>query len=163
VIDLDPASCTEAQRRVQARTYYTKEQDGLRYPWHGKIFLNPPYKEPKISRFCGYLLRQLAVGHTTEAILLVPNSTHTKWFNAVAPHAQMIAFPRGKKAFDHPTKQGNSPVSGAALLYFGPHVERFCEVFAPLGLLMQGLTITAPGSQLTFTDAQGTLFAAPAA
>jgi hypothetical protein len=154
VIDLDPASCAMAQHTVQARTYYTKQQDGLQYPWHGKIFLNPPYKEPKISRFCGYLLGQLDVGHTTEAILLVPNSTHTRWFQSVAPHAQMIAFPRGKKSFDHPTKQGNSPVSGSALLYFGPHVERFCEVFAPLGLFMPALTITAPGSQLTFADAQ---------
>lgn len=163
VIDLDPASCDLAQQKVQARTYYTKEQNGLRYPWHGKIFLNPPYKMPKVGWFCGYLLGQLDVGHTTEAILLVPNSTHTKWFYAVAPHAQMIAFPRGKKSFDHPTKKGGSPVSGSALLYFGPHVQRFCEVFAPLGLLMQGLTITAPGSQLTFADAQGTLFAAPAA
>jgi hypothetical protein len=154
VIDLDPASCAMAQRNVQARTYYTKQQDGLHYPWHGKIFLNPPYKEPKISRFCGYLLGQLAVGHTTEAILLVPNSTHTRWFQSVARHAQMIAFPRGKKRFDHPTKDGKSPVSGSALLYFGPHVERFCEVCAPLGLLMPVVTITAPGSQLTFADAQ---------
>jgi hypothetical protein len=49
-IDVDPASCDVAQARVQARTYYTLADDGLRQEWHGKIFLNPPYTSGEIPR-----------------------------------------------------------------------------------------------------------------
>lgn len=41
-IDLDPASCAEANREVRASCYYTKEVDGLALPWFGRVWLNPP-------------------------------------------------------------------------------------------------------------------------
>src|SRR6185503_16868537 len=48
VIDLDPASCEAAQKRVQAKTFYTKENDGAHplIPWFGKTWLNPPFSQP---------------------------------------------------------------------------------------------------------------------
>jgi hypothetical protein len=155
VIDLDPASCPLAQRNIQARTYYTKAQDGLRQDWHGKVFLNPPYHVPVIAWWCHKLLEELAARRTTEAILLVKSITHIPWFQTVARHAQAICFPERKRRFGHPTKDGKDPVVGSALLYFGPHVQRFCEVFASEGLVTTPVaTIPAPGSQLTFADAQ---------
>jgi hypothetical protein len=42
-IDLDPMSCYEANKVVQAKGYYTKEDDGLLYPWEGRVLLNPPW------------------------------------------------------------------------------------------------------------------------
>ncbi len=43
--DLDPCSPTDNHRAasVRARVYYTASDDGLNLPWHGKVFLNPPY------------------------------------------------------------------------------------------------------------------------
>lgn len=41
-IDLDPASCKEFNGHVRARTFYDKELDGLKLPWVGNVFLNPP-------------------------------------------------------------------------------------------------------------------------
>jgi hypothetical protein len=46
-IDLDPASCAEANRTVQASWYFTEKVDGLTQMWdHGSlpshVFLNPP-------------------------------------------------------------------------------------------------------------------------
>src|SRR5437667_3450717 len=42
-IDLDPASCEQANRVVRATRYYTKEDNGLMHSWYGRIWLNPPY------------------------------------------------------------------------------------------------------------------------
>lgn len=39
-IDLDPASCLEANARVGAAAWFGK--GGLDKPWHGSVFLNPP-------------------------------------------------------------------------------------------------------------------------
>lgn len=40
-IDLDP--CADPGRRVPAAAHYTAEVDGLRRPWSGRVFMNPPY------------------------------------------------------------------------------------------------------------------------
>lgn len=41
-IDLDPASCEEANKRVQATRYFGEHENGLLQPWSGCVFLNPP-------------------------------------------------------------------------------------------------------------------------
>lgn len=43
-IDLDPASCAEANVYVEADYYYTRRQNGLEWsnPWFGKMHINPP-------------------------------------------------------------------------------------------------------------------------
>jgi hypothetical protein len=41
-IDVDPASSDLAQQTVQATTYFTKDNDGLKQEWHGHTRLNPP-------------------------------------------------------------------------------------------------------------------------
>ena len=42
-IDLDPASCVEANdQRVKAEKFYSAEDNGFEKEWNGTIFLNPP-------------------------------------------------------------------------------------------------------------------------
>lgn len=41
-IDLDPASCKQAQKLVKAGKWYGLPADGLAANWFGNVFLNPP-------------------------------------------------------------------------------------------------------------------------
>src|SRR6266496_6027731 len=46
-IDLDPASCKEANLIVRAKKFYSKEDNGLIQPWYGNVWLNPPFGTTK--------------------------------------------------------------------------------------------------------------------
>ena len=41
-IDLDPCSCQAANRVVRAAKYFTRNDDGLRQAWSGRVWVNPP-------------------------------------------------------------------------------------------------------------------------
>jgi hypothetical protein len=41
-IDLDPASCPEANSYIKAKLIFTKRDDGFVTSWKGRVFLNPP-------------------------------------------------------------------------------------------------------------------------
>ena len=61
-IDVDPASSARAQETVRASRFFTRDNDGLRHDWHGRIWLNPPYSQPDIARFVDKLLAEIGAG-----------------------------------------------------------------------------------------------------
>ncbi len=50
-IDLDPATHAVAQDWIQAKEFFTEQDDGLTKEWHGRVWLNPPYSREKIKPF----------------------------------------------------------------------------------------------------------------
>jgi hypothetical protein len=136
-IDLDPASCDRAQETVRAREYCTKERDGLAQEWHGRIWINPPFGEPLITRFIDKLMVELETRRTTEAILLVGAYTEFRWFQKAAARCAALCFSKKRMNFDRPEGDGpGRPNFGSAFLYFGRNPERFQNEFAPYGLIM---------------------------
>jgi hypothetical protein len=159
-IDVDPASCVAAQAHVQARTYHTATDDGLCQPWIGTVFCNPPYKMPQIARFIGKLIEEREVGHTTEAILLVNAATETDWFQAAFQRANAVCFPDGRMHFVSPTRNGDHPCQGQALLYYGPDPSAFRRVFAAVGVSTLVCCADAPQAQLDLAEAPAPPFPA---
>jgi len=141
-IDLDPASCEMANRTVNAWRYYSKEENGLMLPWTGRCFVNPPYGrtaagESLLRLFVGRLLQQYRAGICTQAILLIPVNTATRWFVPLWHYP--ICFPVKRIRFY--TEQGKS--DGARLptcfVYLGQNVQRFTEVFSKFGPVATGV------------------------
>jgi hypothetical protein len=66
--DLDPASPPRGVSQVPTVAVWTKEDDGLTQPWHGFVWLNPPFSHSKAwaDRFmahgCGLWLGPVANG-----------------------------------------------------------------------------------------------------
>ncbi len=135
-IDVDPASNATAQAVVKAETHYTAETNGLDKDWHGRVWMNPPYAQPLISKFCMKLLAEVAEKRATQAIVLTNNSTDTGWFAALCGAASATCFTRGRIRFVSPRRGTNSPTQGQTFFYFGDRADHFHAVFREVGHVM---------------------------
>lgn len=140
-IDCDPASNDIAQRTVQAGVFYTKETNGLSKPWPGRVFMNPPYgKTGAISnqaRWSARLIESYQAGITHEAILLVNAACDTRWFQALLNYP--MCLPVGRIDFTLPDGKRSHAVHASALVYLGPHEDRFYQVFCRFGRIVRAM------------------------
>jgi phage N-6-adenine-methyltransferase len=134
-IDIDPATCVQAQKIVQAKKYYTQKDNGLEKQWEGTVFLNPPYGMPDIKQFTEKLIQELP--NIESAILLTNDQTDTLWFQSCAIRAKLICFTTGRIGFYTPTKVKTAPTNGQAFMYFGKNENAFKKVFAKIGLIVR--------------------------
>ena len=67
-IDTDPASSPAANLVVQAKVFYTRDDDGLSKEWHGNVWLNPPYATRTVALFVAKLREEFLAGRTKQAI-----------------------------------------------------------------------------------------------
>lgn len=132
-IELDPASSEIANRTVKARVYFTAEDDGLRYSWDGRVWMNPPYAGELIGRFAEKLAYHFETGEVTEAIVLVNNSTETNWFTRLMKSASAVVFPRGRVKFIDAEGNPGAPLQGQAIIYLGNQPDKFLLEFVRFG------------------------------
>ena len=132
-IDLDPASCDTAQRRVNAGTYYTADDDGLSHPWSGRVWMNPPYAKGLVDEFAEKLSSHVKEGDVQQAVVLVNNATDTRWFAKLVSQASAICFPTGRVKFHRPDGSTGAPLQGQAIVYFGDSVSAFINAFSQFG------------------------------
>lgn len=129
-IDLDPASSYQANDTVKAAEFYTEDDDGLRQPWGGRVFLNPPYGKLGPA-FIRKLVQELD-GAVTEAILLVnANATETEWFRPCFDG--VLCFTDHRIDFESPREKKNSSTHGSVFVYFGRNAGDFARVFKRFG------------------------------
>jgi hypothetical protein len=138
-IDLDPATSVEAQRWIQAHTYYIQSDNGLLLPWFGRVWLNPPYGRCNhaqgIYGATAWIKRAIAeyrAGHVTEAVLWLRVSG-----NAGSKALEQAGFPRvtlGRIAHIPPGADGE-PQKGVGhdtvVWYLGKQIDEFRALFVP--------------------------------
>jgi hypothetical protein len=99
-IDLDPASCSEANKIVGAARSYDMQANGLHQPWFGRVWLNPPYAQ-SAGQFVKKLLAEKACGNVNQAIVLLNTNTLDRgWFNPLWD--AVLCFHRGQVKFTSP-------------------------------------------------------------
>lgn len=92
--ELDPCCRPET---AKAPRYFTKAVDGLTQPWYGRVWVNPPYSNPRA--WCEKAAMEVAEGHATRVVMLLPASVDTGWFHDwVLPYAD-FEFIRGRLRF----------------------------------------------------------------
>jgi phage N-6-adenine-methyltransferase len=129
-IDLDPASCGKAQRTVRAGTYYTQETNGLAQLWFGRVWLNPPYSKPLITKFIDKLISELP--NIEQAIVLTNAYTDTRWFRTLMS-VSTVCLTHGRIHFINADGETGNPPIGGSFFYCGHNPKRFAKLFSEVG------------------------------
>ena len=129
-IDLDPASCMDANNVVQATKFYSETDDGLSQAWEGRVFLNPPYGKGG-PPFVEKLYNSIGSSVPEAIVLLNSRATETDWFQ---PCFQgVLCFTDHRIDFNSPEEKKNSSTHGSVFVYFGKNKKKFAEVFSKFG------------------------------
>jgi hypothetical protein len=117
--DLDP--CAPINRPwPTAATHYTIEDDGLRQPWAGRVWLNPPYAKS------GPWLHRLA-DHGQGTALIFARTETALWFRHVWPRASALLFIQGRLYFyrtNGTRSRANSGAPSVLVAYGSDDAER---------------------------------------
>ncbi len=158
-IDLDPASCEEANEVVQAADFFTQEGDGLHCVWRhmprsleagtpSRVFLNPPGgkvgKRSSAVVWWEKLVDECLEGNVSEAVFICFNLEVLNTTQACPtpclefPICYFRSRPRFWPPGTPPEQRGvvGQPKYPGCAVYIGPNVELFCTAFAHLGLVV---------------------------
>lgn len=152
-IDLDPASCAEANKVVKAARFYTIDDDGLTQPWTGRLFLNPPYGRrlgdsgpSNAAVWTARLRAEYGAGNVTQACVLIGANTETDYYQALCEFP--VCLPKGRIQFYGPDSEADNNTNGSAIFYLGPNVMRFAEVFRQFGAVQHRLAAPLTQAEL---------------
>jgi hypothetical protein len=126
-IDLDPCAPPKAEQTIRASHAFTAEDDGLKFDWCGRVYMNPPYGR-EIVNWVEKLVAEYKAGRTKSAIALVPARVDTDWFRLFRDFA--ICFVDGRLKF---SGSANSAPFPSATVYLGTNISQFYSAFSDLG------------------------------
>ncbi len=117
--DLDPCAARKSRSRVRARVHFTHEDDGLTLPWHGVVFVNPPYGRT-LGLWVAKACREVEEGRARTVVALLPARPDTAyWYEHVASRA-VVYFLRGRLRFSDGEQAAPFP---SALVVWGAEPE----------------------------------------
>lgn len=92
--DLDPCAAPEPRPWPTAAQHYTKADNSLHKPWHGRVWLNPPYGATTAAPF----MRRM-VGHGRGIALIFARTETALFRETVWQAASAVLFLHGRLHF----------------------------------------------------------------
>lgn len=137
-IDLDPASCEEANRTVKAACYYTEEMNGLALPWYGNVWMNPPFNMPgkRMSQYSwglkGY--EEYKSGRVSQIITTMYSTGKNKWLHQIWElYGGLMNIPYKRAHFMKPGGDKIELLYSVFFAYLGPNEDLFIDEFFKFG------------------------------
>ena len=139
--DLDPASCTRANKLVRAERFLTFEDDGLTHSWASKrLWLNPPYSRGSdLPQWVDKLVLACESGVVEQACLLLHAATDTWYGQRGLKACQAACLTEGRLKFYGPRADGKGTGGmqiGQMILYFGHRTPAFADAFSNVGAVL---------------------------
>ena len=138
-IELDPASCLEANSRfIHASRFYDEQADGLQQSWATPaMWLNPPYSGRGAYEFARKFAEEAA--GITQAVVLVNSATGTRAFRYLFDNCDAICFCSRRIQFIDPSGMRAQSNNSKEQLFFyrGRRVARFMSVFCNIGRIVR--------------------------
>ena len=105
---LDPCATIE---NAKCPVFFTKEDDGLKQEWKGRVFMNPPY-----GRGIGAWMKKAYESSLAGALVvcLVPARTDTAWWHDYCMKGT-VRFVRGRLKFGD--SKNNAPFPSAIVIF----------------------------------------------
>lgn len=115
--DLDPCAPSVPLFKT-AEVMYNEFDDGLSQKWEGRVWLNPPYSRPLISKF----MRRMAEHNRGTALIF--SRTDTEVFG----RATAVKFLKGRIKFLRPDgTEAGTPGCGSVLIAYGEEDANILE------------------------------------
>lgn len=131
--DLDPAHPHDMACAVPCKAHYTVFDDGLKQPWHGRVWLNPPYG--LLTPF--WMARMVDHGN---GIALCFSRTDATWCQEAMRAAHATLFLSGRVDFlpgrenQHKTSRSGA---GTVMFAFGAENALALAALAPKGIFFR--------------------------
>lgn len=133
-IDLDPASSKRANEFIGATDYFTKEQDGLKQAWFGRVWLNHPFGRVQNPKWISKLLSEWKGMNIEQACCITYACTSEAWFKPLMEFPQCFLVPRTNYLLPNGLiKRGVT--KGSVITYLGEDLSRFRAAFQMWGVI----------------------------
>lgn len=117
--DLDPCAARKSRSRVKAKVHFTHEDDGLTLPWHGVVFVNPPYGRT-LGLWVAKARREVEEGRSRTVVALLPARPDTAYWHEHVAGRAVVYFLRGRLRFSDGEQAAPFP---SALVVWGAGPE----------------------------------------
>lgn len=98
LFDLDAAA--GAEETTIAKKAYTEAENGLAKPWHGKVWLNPPYSD--MPTWLEKAVSESKQNRTEFILVMIPSyGLSTQWYHDYVTQASIVAAIEGRLSFSN--------------------------------------------------------------